>query len=143
MKRAVVRTFLLLAVSGAVLAACVSSQGQNEAELLTVSLQPEVTHPVPTSLPATIVNSDGTLTLIASGSSSCPPIARSATYDPASNTVLVVIYDYRGAMCTMDMRLFQQQLSRAGGEPLPSDVSVTFTAAPASPVRAGDTGAPA
>lgn len=57
---------------------------------------------------------DDKIVFTTAGSSSCPPTVERAYYDDPE-TVVLQIADYRGYVCTMDMRPYKQHIYRADG----------------------------
>lgn len=70
---------------------------------------------------------EGSVVWDSAGSSSCPPIIKSATYSPTEKNVTLYRADYTADICTMDIVPVQQIISRLGAETLPEDVTVMVT----------------
>lgn len=83
-------------------------------------------NPIPVTAYGSYVT-DGAVTWHSAGSSSCPPIITSATYDYDTNTVNMTQADYSGKMCTMDLHPLQQRIFIEGGEKIPDDATLNVS----------------
>lgn len=85
--------------------------------------QSDPNNPIPAQAYGAYV-SNGEVIWYSAGSSSCPPIILSATYNYDSNTVDLTQADYAGKVCTMDLRPLQQRIFMTDGEKIPDDATL-------------------
>lgn len=74
----------------------------------------------------TVVVTDGKIVYTNAGSSTCAPVLESAVYENGAYNLVQKVYP-ADAVCTMDLRVFQQMVGIEGGEEIPENAVINLT----------------